>query len=395
MQRANDVIVVGAGPVGLTLATALVARGVSVTMIEAGAALSTDWRASTFHPPTLEMLEEFGIVGEMLERGLIADKYQVRDRSRGLIAEFDLRELGSDTKYPFRLQFEQYKYSQILLRNLSDHPLFTIQWSERVSSVAEISDGVQVASVAADGTEVTRVAQYVIGADGAKSAVRRSLGLELEGHTYPVRFLILSSSYPFEKRFPDLALVNYIWDPVEPVMLLRIPDVWRVMFSVSDDVSDDMLADRAAIQQRLKTLIGDEGPAEVPVSSVQYYSVHQRVAARFRVGRVLLAGDAGHINSPVGGLGMNSGIHDAMQIAPAVVAAISDGDDEALTQVAAHRRQVALDTVRAITDRNTREMTEKDDDVRRANALALQSLASDPAKRHKWLLQSSMLAAVR
>lgn len=392
----EGIIVVGAGPVGLTFAANMVRHGRAVTVLESAPELSTAWRASTFHPPTLEKLEALGIVDAMIERGLVGDKYQIRDRRHGLVAEFDLRELADETAYPYRLQLEQYKYSQLLLEKVTASPLFTLCRGETVADVSEEGDQVVVTSTAADGVERQRRARFVVGADGARSAVRRALGLELEGHTYPVRFLILSTDYPFEERFPDLALVNYVWDASEPVMLLRTRDVWRVMFSAPDGLDETDLIDPASIQRRLRRLIGDSAPEQVPVSAAQYYSVHQRVASTFRVGRVLLAGDAGHINSPVGGLGLNSGIHDALELSDVIAGVLSGTEDDlALDRVADRRRQVALDTVRTVTDRNTRQMIETDDDVRDTNIRAMRELAADATRRREWLLESSMLRSVR
>lgn len=396
MKRIDDVMVVGAGPVGLTFAANMVRHGRPVTVLETAPQLSTAWRASTFHPPTLEKLEVLDIVEEMVERGLIADKYQIRDRTHGLIAEFDLSELADETAYPYRLQLEQYKFSQLLLEKLSASPLFTLCRGETVSGVTAEEDHVVLTSTSAEGDTRERRARYVVGADGAKSAVRRAVGLKLEGHTYPVRFLILSMDYPFHERFPDLALVNYIWDPIEPVMLLRTRDVWRVMFSAPDDVEEKELTDPAAIQERLRQLIGDSAPPEIPVSAVQYYSVHQRVASTFRVGRVFLAGDAAHINSPVGGLGLNSGIHDALELSDVMAGVLCGSEDDgALDRVADRRRRIALDTVRTVTDRNTRQMTETNESVREKNMHAMREMAKDEHERRAWLLESSMILSVR
>ena len=396
MQSVEETIVVGAGPVGLTFAANMVRHGHPVTVLDASPELSTAWRASTFHPPTLEKLEVLGVVDEMIERGLIADKYQIRDRTHGLLAEFDLRELADETAYPYRLQLEQYKYSQLLLDKVAANPLLTLRRAETVEGVVAEDDHVVVTSTSPDGVRTERRTRFLVGADGARSAVRRALGLELEGHTYPVRFLILSTDYPFHERFPDLALVNYIWDANEPVMLLRTRDVWRVMFSAPDGVDEAELIDPASIQRRLRQLIGDSAPAQVPVSAAQFYSVHQRVASTFRVGQVFLAGDAGHINSPVGGLGLNSGIHDALELSDVIAGVLSGTEeDSALDRIADRRRRVAIDTVRAVTDRNTRQMTESDEDAREANMRAMRALVADDDRRRDWLLESSMIRSVR
>ncbi|HEY2671053.1 MAG TPA: NAD(P)/FAD-dependent oxidoreductase [Rugosimonospora sp.] len=389
----NEVIVVGGGPTGLTAAAALVHRGVPVTVMEAAPALSTEWRASTFHPPTLELLKELGIVDEMVSRGLVADKYQIRDRVDGMIAEFDLSVLAGDTEFPFRLQLEQYKFAEMLAERMHNHPLCTVHYGEPVESVEDGGDAVSVNARLADGTAVTRRARYVIGADGARSAVRKSLGVPFSGHTYPVRFLILSTTSPFEKTMPDICYVNYIWDPVEPMMLLRIPDVWRVLFSIGPDEQEGDLLEPDSLRRRVAQVTPDGG---FDVLSAQYYSVHQRVADTFRSGRVLLIGDAAHVNSPVGGLGLNSGIHDAFDLAIRLAPHLAgEAGPEVLDEYAARRRQIALEFVRRVTHRNTTMMIEQQAEARAKNRRDMQAIAADPARQREWLLESSMIAGVR
>jgi 3-(3-hydroxy-phenyl)propionate hydroxylase len=389
----DDVLVVGAGPTGLTLAAALVRQGFGVTVVERAPAPSTEWRASTFHPPTLEMLEELGVVDEMISRGLVADRYQIRDRRDGLIAEFDLGLLAGDTKYPFRLQLEQYKYAEMLTARMQRDPLCTIHYGEAVTSVSESGNTVEVVAERSDGSRVSRRARYVVGADGAGSAVRKSLGVRFEGLTYPMRFLIMSTTFPFEQALPDICHVNYIWDPVEPMMLLRIPDVWRVMFSIEPDAQDENLLDQASLRARISQVTSTD---DVDVMQAQYYNVHQRVADRFRVGRVLLMGDAAHVNSPVGGLGLNSGIHDAMDLAVRLGGHLrGEAGHEILDRYAERRRTVALEFVRRVTHRNTTMMTEQEDEARRQNRRDLEVMAGDPHRAHEWLLEASMITAVR
>ncbi|HEY8458697.1 MAG TPA: FAD-dependent oxidoreductase [Actinopolymorphaceae bacterium] len=390
----HDVLVVGAGPTGLTLAAALVRQGFEVTLVEQEPAPTTEWRASTFHPPTLEMLEELGVVDEMISRGLVADRYQIRDRRDGLIAEFDLGLLAGDTKYPFRLQLEQYKYSEILTERMRDHPLCTIHYGETVTSVVDAGDTVDVVARRPDGSTVTRRARYVVGADGARSTVRKSLGIDFPGLTYPMRFLIMSTTFPFEKRFPDICSVNYIWDPVEPMMLLRIPDVWRVMFSIGPDAQGEDVLDDAAVRARIRQVTSSD--EDVEVKQARYYHVHQRVADRFRAGRVVLLGDAAHVNSPIGGLGLNSGIHDAMDLAVRLGAVLRGEEaDGALDRYAERRRKVALEFVRRVTHRNTAMMTEQQEEARRQNRRRVEAIAADPQRAREWLLEASMIAAVR
>ncbi|GIH13912.1 pentachlorophenol monooxygenase [Rugosimonospora africana] len=389
----DEVIVAGGGPTGLTVAAALAHRGVPVTVLEAAPALSTEWRASTFHPPTLELLKELDVVDEMVSRGLVADKYQIRDRVDGLIAEFDLSVLAEDTEFPFRLQLEQYKFAEMLAERMERHPLCTIHYGHSVESVEDDGDVVTVTARLADGTPVTRRARYVIGADGARSAVRKSLRIPFSGHTYPVRFLILSTTSDFAKVMPDICYVNYIWDPVEPMMLLRIPDVWRVLFSIGPDEQEGDLLEPESLRRRVAQVTPERG---FDVLSAQYYSVHQRVADTFRSGRVLLIGDAAHVNSPVGGLGLNSGVHDAFDLAIRLARHLRDGAaPEILDEYASRRREIALEFVRRVTHRNTTMMIEQQAEAREKNRREMRAIAESPERQREWLLESSMISGVR
>jgi len=218
------VTVIGAGPVGLTMAYFLAYNGIDVQVLEAGAVPSTEWRASTFHPPTLELYDSIGIADDMLAGGLVARHYQIRDRKAGLVAEFDLDVLREDTRYPFRLQYEQYKLVQLLRERLDVAPNARICFEHEFLDVAQDFAGATVTVRTPEGVRTISV-PYLLGADGANSTVRRRLGLTFEGLTYVDRYLLLSTTFPFERHLTDIRLVNYIADPDEHMMLLRIPDV--------------------------------------------------------------------------------------------------------------------------------------------------------------------------
>jgi 3-(3-hydroxy-phenyl)propionate hydroxylase len=317
-----EVAVIGAGPVGLTVALALARDGVPVTVFEQEPELSTEWRASTFHPPTIEIARHLGVVDAMLDAGLIAPRYQVRDRRDGLIAEFDFGALADETDYPYRLQLEQYKYTQIIRAALeADHPEVAIRMGSGVTGIRESAGHLVLESAGG-----TTTAGWVLGADGAGSTVRKALNCPFEGLTYEHRYLVLSIDYPIETLLPGICHVNYIADPAEHLLVLRVPDVWRVVVSVPPQVSSEEAVSDGYVHARLHALFGDQ--PDLVLRERKTYAVHQRVVDSFRHGRVLLVGDAAHINSPMGGMGLNSGIHDAFDLSVQLTALLggSAGD---------------------------------------------------------------------
>jgi 3-(3-hydroxy-phenyl)propionate hydroxylase len=393
MEQLSSVVVAGGGAVGLTTALALARADVPVTVLEAAPQLVEEYRASTFHPPTIEMLDDLGLAQGMLAKGLIAPIFQYRDRTHGVVAEFDLGLLKNDTRFPFRLQLEQYALAVAASEELSRVPNADMRFGHEVTGVRADGDRVVIDVATANGPQEIS-APYVVGADGAASAVRRSLGIPFEGMTYPERYLVLFTTFDFGAHLDRLADVSYVSDPDQWFVLLRTPDVWRVLFPTNADETDDALGVDAASQEHLQRVVPSDEP--YPVLHRMLYRVHQRVADSYRVGRVLLAGDAAHVNNPLGGMGLNGGIHDAVSLAGAL-AEVWHGraPKHVLDEHSERRRRIAIDYVQAWTHQNAVAIAQSDPDARKRQQDELRATAADPERARHYLLRTSMIEALR
>jgi 3-(3-hydroxy-phenyl)propionate hydroxylase len=366
---------------------------VPVTVFEAGEDLSEESRASTFHPPTLDMLDELGAARELIAQGLVAPQFQFRTKRDGIIAQFDFAAIADATRHPYRLQCEQFKLTRILYDRLRPNPSFAIEFGSRVEEVSQTGDAVAVA-IARGGSVEQRRGLWMIGADGARSAVRRSLGIDFEGFTWPERFLVVSTSFDFHRVLAGLVSVNYVADPDRWHFLLEIPGVWRVMFPTPPEMSDDEALAPDFARVCLESVA--PGVAGYDIAHTTLYRVHQRVAKTYRAGRVFLAGDAAHINNPLGGMGMNGGVHDAVNLTDRL-AAVWHGDapDVELDRYDRQRRLATIEHVQTQSIQNKRNLEATDEASRAEFKQRMRAIAADPKKTYDYLLGVSMIASLR
>jgi 3-(3-hydroxy-phenyl)propionate hydroxylase len=392
------VMIVGAGPVGLITALVLAQQGVASRVIEAEPGLTLDLRAGTFHPPTLEMLDGIGVAAEMRALGIAVRYWQSRDLQEGLLAEWDLDLLRNDTPYPYRLHLEQHRLTPILLQHVLRTGLVDVVFGHRFEGQHRQGDDLVVQAQGPEGW-VTWKTQWLIGADGGRSLVRKSADIEFAGYTWPERYSVLSTTFDFGTLgYRENA---YMSDPVQWSALFKMPDegppgLWRMTLPVDPDTPEEEALAGPYAQHAIRRITGAEDSTSYPLVHQSIYSVHQRVAVRFRQDRVLLAGDAAHVNNPLGGFGLNSGIHDAISLGHALAQVVKGEEgDEALDRYNRQRQQANVTYVQELSVRNKKNLEEKDPTQRAQRMQELRTVCADPIKARESLLKSSMINSIR
>ena len=398
MQSERPIVIAGGGPVGVVTALALARQGLDVQLFEAEARVNDSPRAATTHAATLEILENLGLVEEVTRRGLIEPKFRIWDRaSRTIIAEFNFGVLKNDTRYPYVVQCEQHKLANIALDRLRTLPNVAVEFSARVGGFEQFDDRVEVEVETATGRRRVS-ASYLIGADGGRSTVRKGLEIEFEGYTHPERFLVLTTTYPFGTEFAECSR-NYFSDPDEWAALFKVTGddgngLWRVVFPTRLMESEEEAFEEAAVQARLQRFFPKPGP--YPVVHRNIYNVHQRVAAAFRKGRAFLAGDSAHVNNPLGGLGLNFGIHDGVELSSLLGRVIRrEVSPDILDLYDRFRRPLNVEYVQQETIANKKRLEEKDPAMRAKSNASLRAIAADPAAHRAYLLRASLIDSVR
>jgi 3-(3-hydroxy-phenyl)propionate hydroxylase len=400
MKRSSDrVLIIGAGPVGLCLALKLAKEGVPTTVIEQlrdDNFLDQVPRAGTNHPATLEMYDDIGLYKRLEPRGIIAALFHYWDRGKGeRIAEFDHAVLKNDTRFPFALQCERIKIVEEALQMAKDNPLIEVRMGTAFTGFAQDAGSVTAFVENAAGETDTIKGRYIVSCEGARSIVRKECGIEFEGFTYPDRTLNIEVAYDFKQHgYTDR---NYISDPEEWSNLFHWkgpPERWRVHFPTNPDDDPDALMAPDAMQKRLQGFLPTGKPFDIVGCNL--YTVHQRVAEKFRSGRAILAGDSAHVNSPIGGMGLNSGVHDAFNLAEKLGRIWrKEADDSLLDQYERQRRHIAVQHTQAQTIRNKKLLAEKDPAVRQKNHDELRRQSEDPKLAREFLLRSSLISSVR
>jgi 3-(3-hydroxy-phenyl)propionate hydroxylase len=397
--ESERVIVIGAGPVGLCLALALAQEGIRTCVIEQLADdnfLDQIPRAGTNHPATLEMFDRIGLYRKIEPRGIIAPVFHYWDRSeQALVAAFDHAHLKDDTRFPYVLQCERIKIVEEALKMAKADPNIELRLATTFTAFEQTADKVIARVTDPAGEEDAIEGRYIVSAEGARSIVRRDLDIEFEGFTYADRTLNIEVAYDFRQH--GYAERNYISDPTEWSNLFHWkgpPDRWRVHFPTQPADDPDAIQSPQALQARLQGFLPRSGGYEICGSNL--YTVHQRVAKTFRVGRAVLAGDSAHVNSPIGAMGMNSGVHDAFNLADKLIAILRhESDDSALDRYDRQRRHVAIKHTQAQTMRNKRLLTEQDPAIRKRNNEELRRTAEDPKLARAFLLRSSLIESLR
>ena len=392
------VLIAGGGPVGLLCAWRLARRGLPVVLFDENAELQADPRAATTHPATLDLLDEDGLADDMARVGLVAPIFQFWDRPSGqLVAEFDHAILKHDTRHPYVVQCEQFKTARLLLERLRGFANVDVQFDHEVVDVSQNDDSVSV-DVRGPRGIATHTGAFLIGADGGRSTVRKQCGIAFEGFTWPERFIVLTTPYDFEGK-RGYCPRSYFADPGSWCNCFKVsadgpPGLWRTVFPTDPSQPEADLTSDAAVQALMQKFFPAPEPYEVVHRNL--YVTHQRVAATFRKGRVLLAGDAAHVNNPIGGMGLNGGIQDAVNLCEKLAKVLLDGaSDRLLDLYNVQRRTVAVEFVQEQSIINKKRLEERDPVVRKRNLEELRQIAADRERARAFLLRTSMIASQR
>jgi 3-(3-hydroxy-phenyl)propionate hydroxylase len=392
----SAVIIAGGGPVGLIAALMLGRAGIAVTLFDQGDIVHSQPRAATIHPATLDILDDLGVYALIEPQGIVCPIVNYYD-GKLLLAAFDHALLEDETRHPWVLQCEQDKLSRTLFAMARAISNIAFRTATKVIGCSQRADAVEVVVEAADGPPERHQALYLVGADGARSTVRKAIGVEFEGFTYPERCMIIGTPYDFAAD--GYAYRNYVADPEEWYNLFKIswqgpPGVYRLVVPLRPDEPRDGERALATAQRKLQRF--NPRPESYEIAFYDSYAVAQRVAATFRKGRVLLAGDSAHLNSPIGAMGMNSGIHDAVNLASTLISVLrGEESDAALDRYGRQRRHVATSHVQTASIANKQNMEQRDPIKRQHYRDQMRRLAGDPLLAKAFLMRTALIDSLR
>ena len=387
-QATKSIVIAGAGPVGLFAAVLLVKAGYRVIVLEICEGLALNRRASTFHPATLDLLQAHALSDPLIARGSIAQGWQYMIHGTKNHAVFDLEIICDLTAHPFRLQCEQYYFSDIALEFLLASPLFEIRFAHGIREVENVAGEVRI-QVGKAGAEYELRAPWLIAADGGNSTVRQKMGLAFAGSILPSTSITLVLSHPFQDEIPGLLGVNYVWTETGYYSLIQIRDQWRFTYSPDPGQSLVEAVSTPVAEAHVQSVFPSLRPYEL--LHIDHYTLQQRCLNSFREGHVLFAGDAAHLNSPTGGMGMNAGIHDAQCLVEHLLPVLEGADPALLDRYSRRRQTIALEEIQRLSERNYRWHRETNPDRRLEIWRELQEIVNDRRKTRDFLLDSSMI----
>ncbi|MGC1269505.1 MAG: FAD-dependent monooxygenase [Croceibacterium sp.] len=375
----RQVIVVGAGPVGFLTALGLARQGVQVTVLDSEDEVSRSPRAAVYYHTTLSVLKKLGLLEDAEAIGLQSTAFNMRWPDTGEIMRADMRdapEAGQEIDH--NLHFGQHLLADLAMEHLARLPNTEVLWNHNVKALAQ-SGGKARLAVDTDDGELWFEADWIIGTDGARSTVRKLLGLEFEGFTWPERFVATNIDYPFEDL--GFATANMVVDPVNWAVIARLgrENLWRVTYGEDGDLPEATILER--LPARFAAILPD---ASIPyrIDNFSPYRVHQRCAPKFRVGHVLLAGDAAHACNPCGGLGLTGGVLDADALSDVLGAVIAErADDSVLDFYATERRRVFQEVTSPMSMNFKRLLSESDPEQRAADKAAMFARGSEGAEK--------------
>jgi 3-(3-hydroxy-phenyl)propionate hydroxylase/6-hydroxy-3-succinoylpyridine 3-monooxygenase len=359
----DRVLVVGGGPVGMLNALGLARAGVPVTLFERSAGVAQSPRAIVYHWSVLDGLERLGIYQQVVAAGFLKQDYTYRVHKTGEEVHYGLEALDGLVEHPHNLHLGQHRLVEVALAEMAQLPSAEVLWDHRFRGLEQDGQGVTATFDTPEGP-VTHRGSWLIGADGARSAVRDSVGVGFEGFTWPERFVATNVRNPFGEH--GYGQTTMLVDDVYGAVIVKIDNsgesgLWRYTYCEDAALPED------GVLERMPRFVQEVAPEPERFELVAFspYRMHQRAATTFRVGRVLLAGDAAHATNPTGGLGLTSGLFDTFVLAEALAAVVTgQAGDGVLDEYARERRRVFTEVASPAASENKRLVYHSDDPVR-------------------------------